>query len=108
MERHTNGLNIRYHVNSAEFSSHPIASDMATAQKTNSRAKLLDKFERSVERQHTTNLYHVCQREMDRKERRKEAKSGFLGIGADWEAIKRIDEEKVESCEELRRLGVLS
>ena len=108
IERHTNNLNIRYHVNSVEFSSHPIAVDLAAAQKTNSQAKLLDKFERTVERQYTTSLYHSCQREMDRKERRKEAKSGFLGIGADLDAIKRIDEEKVESCEELRRLGILS
>jgi len=108
VERHTGGLNIRYHVNSAEFSTHPIATDLAQAQQSKSRSSLLDKFERTVERVYTQELYGICQREMERKERRKEQKSGFLGIGADWDAIKRIDAEKVESCEELRRLGVIA
>ncbi|TDL23590.1 DnaJ-domain-containing protein [Rickenella mellea] len=107
VERRTGGLSVKYHVNQAEFSAHPIASDLAAAQQTKSRSKLLEKFEGNVERVYTQQLYNVCQREMERKERRKEQKSGFLGIGADWDAIKRIDEEKVESCDELRRLGVI-
>lgn len=108
MERHTSDMNVRYHVNAGEFSTHPIATDLARAKQTKTRSNLLDKFDRTVERSYTQELYNLCQRGLDIKSRRKEQKSGFLGIGADWEAIKKIDEEKIESCEELRRLGLLT
>ena len=107
MERQTGNLNVKYHVNYAEFSNHPIAADVAKAQQAKSRSSLLDKFDRTVEKSYTQELYSMCQRGMDIKARKKELKSGFLGIGADWDAIKKIDEEKIESCDELRRLGFL-
>lgn len=100
--RQTGEHGIFYHVNGAEFAAHPIATDMASGSRN-----ALERFERGIERAYTQNLYGLCQREMDRKERRKEQKSGFLGIGADWEAIRQIDAEKIESCEQLRKLGVI-
>lgn len=39
--------------------------------------------------------------ERDQRERKVEANSGWLGVGADWEAIRRIKKEKLESCETL-------
>lgn len=107
-QRQTNNLGVQYHVNPNEFSAHPIASSIATAEAQKQRSPLLDRFENTVERTYTRQLYNDCQLGMDRKQRRKEAKSGFLGIGADWDAIKKIDEEKVQSCEELRRFGLLT
>ena len=104
-ERHTNNLNIRYHVNAREFGEHPIGVDVQRAEKANTYSPLLRNFERTVERQYVNQLYGVCQRRMEDKQRRREQKSGFFGIGADLEAIKRIDAEVIESCEELKRLG---
>ena len=85
---------------------HPIGVELGQTKGT-AKSPLLEEFERVVERSYKEQLYTVCQRDMERKQRRKEQKMGFLGLGADWDAIKKIDEEKVESCEELRRMGVL-
>jgi DnaJ family protein B protein 12 len=108
-ERHTSGLKIRYHVNKAEFSQHPqIAAELA-AQASGSRSSsgVLRRFEGNVERIYTQEMYNQCQRGLERRERRKNAEIGLLGIGTDWDRVKQIEEEKVESCEELKRLGVL-
>lgn len=106
VERHTSGLGIKYHVNGPEFSGHPtIAAELARAQSGN--APELRRFETDVERTYTRELYTQCQRGMDLKERRKEAEVGIFGIGTDWEKVKRIDQEPVESCQRLRELGLL-
>lgn len=94
-------------MNAREFSNHPIGVEVAQVKNTKTKTTLLEKFEQNVETQYKEQLYMVCQRDRERKERRKEQKMGFLGIGADWDAIKQIDAERIESCEELRRLGVL-
>ena len=65
----------------------------------------LRKFEETVDRRYTQELYSHCQRGIDRKQRAKEAEVGIFGIGTDWEKVKKIDSEVVESCEELKRLG---
>jgi DnaJ family protein B protein 12 len=108
-ERHTSGLNIRYHVNSAEFSQHPaIAAELAAQAVGNRRGTgALRRFEGNVERVYTQELYGQCQRGIERRERKKNAEIGFLGIGTDWKRVKEIEGELVESCEELRKLGVL-
>ncbi|KAF8159470.1 hypothetical protein B0H34DRAFT_405495 [Crassisporium funariophilum] len=72
------------------------------------RGPALTKFEDTVDRVYTQELYSQCQRGMDRKERMKEAEVGIFGIGTDWEKVKKIDKEVIESCEELKRLGFLS
>lgn len=68
----------------------------------------LQKFEDMVDRTYTQDLYAQCRTSLDRKERRKEAEIGVFGFGTDWEKVKKIDNEVIESCNELKRLGVLN
>ena len=105
-ERQTQNLNVHYFVNQAEFSAHPIAEEIAkvTAGTADGRAALLNRFERNVEHTYKEQLYMSCQRDEERKQRRKEQKMGFLGIGADLEAIKAIDAEVIPTCEEFKRV----
>jgi DnaJ family protein B protein 12 len=105
-ERQTGGLGVKYHVNNVEFSNHPaIAADLKTPSTT--RGKAISRFESTVERIYTQEKYAQCQHGLERRERRKEKEIGF-GIRTDWEKVKSIEKETVESCEELRRLGVIS
>lgn len=104
LERTTNGLNVKYHVNSAEFTGHPIAAELA---RNDHNTPQLRKFEHNVERAYTQDLYSQCQRGLDRKQRRKEQEVGMFGIGTDWEKVKKIDEEPIESCDKLKQMGLL-
>jgi DnaJ homolog subfamily B member 12 len=129
VERQTGNLGVKYHVNSAEFMAHPVigaelardgvnvgkveqtnekAAKAKVKEKKKKRGPALTKFEGNVERIYTQDLYGQCQRGLDRKERLKEQEVGLFGIGTDWEKVKKIEQEVVESCEELRRLGVLA
>ena len=108
-ERTTGSLGIKYHVNAAEFGGHPIAAELARnqhQQNTNTNPQL-KKFETTVERVYTSDLYAQCQRGLDRKETLKSREVGIFGIGTDWEEVRRIEQEPVEACEELRRLGLM-
>ncbi|KAF8630170.1 hypothetical protein AX15_003115 [Amanita polypyramis BW_CC] len=111
VERQTQRLGIRYFVNGPEFTKHPVIGAEVAREKAGSakgtRGPGLTKFEGSVEQVYTQDLYVQCQRGIDRKERRKEAEVGIFGIGTDWEKVRQIDQERLESCEELKRLGVL-
>ncbi|KAH8093270.1 DnaJ-domain-containing protein [Cristinia sonorae] len=105
VERQTNGLGIKYHVNSAEFSGHPIAAELARTGKTHGPE--LKRFEGNVERAYTQELYATCQRGLEQKERRKDREVGLFGIGTDWAKVEKINAETIDSCEELRRLGLM-
>ncbi|KAI0705226.1 DnaJ-domain-containing protein [Cytidiella melzeri] len=105
VERSTNGLGVKYHVNGAEFSSHPIAAELARNEQQ--PGPELRRYENTIERVYTQDLYVQCQRGADRKERMKNEEVGMFGIGTDWDKVRRIDAEPVKSCEELRRLGLL-
>ena len=105
VERSTSGLGIKYHVNGAEFSGHPIAAELAKNGKQPHPS--LQRFESTIERAYTQDLYTKCQRGVDRKERAKSQEVGLFGIGTDWQKVQKIDAEKIESCEELRRMGLL-
>lgn len=111
VERHTQRLGVRYFVNGAEFTKHPvIGAEVAREKAGNAKGQRgpgLVKFEGSVEQAYTQDLYMQCQGGIDRRERRKEVEIGIFGIGTDWEKVRKIEQEKVESCEELKRLGVL-
>jgi DnaJ family protein B protein 12 len=72
------------------------------------RGPALKKFEDTVDRVYTQDLYNQCRQGMDRKERAREAEVGLFGIGTDWEKVKKIENEIIESCEELKRLGLFS
>lgn len=101
--RETSNLNIKYFVNMKEFSGHPIGDEVAKIG-TSGNSHLLHRFERQVEQHYKEQIYVLCQRDQDRQQRRKEQKMGFLGIGTDWDAIRAINEEKLENCEEYKRL----
>ncbi|KAI0061012.1 DnaJ-domain-containing protein [Artomyces pyxidatus] len=106
VQRETHGLGVPYHVNAAEFSGHPIAAELARTPKDKTPSAL-HRFEDNVDRAYTQETYALCQRGMDNKQRRRENALGFFGFNADWEKVKAIDAEKVESCETLRKLGLL-
>ncbi|CAL1715097.1 unnamed protein product [Somion occarium] len=105
VERRTEGLGVRYHVNAAEFSGHPIAAELARNEKKSGPE--LRKFEGNIERLYKQQLYSQCQTGMDIKEHKKDKEVGLFGIGTDWEKVKKIDQEPVPACDELRRLGLL-
>ncbi|EIW79395.1 DnaJ-domain-containing protein [Coniophora puteana RWD-64-598 SS2] len=112
VERSTPNLGVKYHVNGPEFHNHPhIAADLA-AQETGTRQKrgktALGKFEDKVEAYYTNDQYDRCQRGLQRREQRKEQEIGFLGFNTDWDKVREIEAEKIESCEELKRLGIIS
>lgn len=126
VERQTGNLGVKYHVNSAEFMAHPVIGaelardgvEIRKVEKINDQAAkgkvkekkrgpALTKFESSIERIYTQDLYVQCQRGLERKERLKEQEVGLFGFGTDWEKVKKIEQEVVDSCEELKRLGVL-
>lgn len=105
VERTTGGLNVKYHVNAAEFSGHPIAAELA--RNDNKPGPQLRKFEGNVERAFTQDLYAQCQRGLDRKQRREDQEVGIFGFGTDWDKVKQIREEPIESCDKLRQMGLL-
>jgi len=104
LQRQTTGLGIPYHVNSAEFKSHPIAAELARNGGTHPHLK---RFEEHVDRAYTQDMYNQCQRGLSSKQRRRDAQIGLFGINVDWEAVKKIEEEEVGACEILRSKGLL-
>ncbi|KAF8659845.1 hypothetical protein AX16_001730 [Volvariella volvacea WC 439] len=130
VELATAGLGVKYHVNNQEFMAHPVigaelakqgldvkklskqVKDKASGDASLSsssqvqRGPALAKFEGSVEKTYRQEMYSQCQRGLDRKQRLKDQEVGIFGIGTDWEKVKKIQEEVIPSCEELKRLGL--
>lgn len=133
MERHTTARDIVYHINPTEFMNHPVIgpelvregvdlkveyqksvkNDNKEGEKEKAKAKAkvkrgpnMAKLEDTIERTYISDVWNQCRRAQDRKERAKEAEVGLFGIGTDWEKVRRIDSEVIESCVELDRLGV--
>lgn len=107
-QRETGGLKIPYFVNQGEFQKHPvIGAELARDVSNVKKGPALKKFENTVEQVYTRDLYAKCQYGMDRRTRRKENEIGLFGIGTDWEKVKKIEQEPIESCDELKRLGVI-
>jgi len=109
LHRTTQALGVPYHVNSAEFSRHPIAAEIARSGKSDKPQSMpaLQRFEDNVDHSFTRETYASCQRGLDSKQRRKDQAYGFFGIGADMEKVKQIEAETVESCETLKAMGLL-
>jgi DnaJ homolog subfamily B member 12 len=118
-ERSTADHHIKYYVNPQEMQNHAgIAADLAAAAvvagSTSSSGngnsvrnlKELRRFENKVEETYANELYYDCRRQTERKERKKEQEIGIFGIGTDWEKVRKIQQEVIESCEELKKLGV--
>ncbi|KZT09990.1 DnaJ-domain-containing protein [Laetiporus sulphureus 93-53] len=105
VERQTGRLNVKYHVNAQEFSGHSIGAELA--RNGNKHGPELSRFEKTVEQLYTQDLFSQCQRGVERKERRRDQEVGLFGIGTNWETVKRIEAERVESCERLKEMGLL-
>lgn len=116
LARQTGEIGVRYHVNKAEFLGHPtLGAELAregnsaqSSEKARQRGPAVTKFEKTVDRAYTQDLFAQCQLGMERKERAKEQEVGLFGIGTDWEKVRAIEKEVIGSCEELKRLGVPS
>ncbi|KAK0239145.1 hypothetical protein EDD85DRAFT_829192 [Armillaria nabsnona] len=112
-ERETGDLGIKYYVNPGEWTSHPVVGPEVARQKSSTssssaeRGPAVVKFERSVDTAYTERIYSECRRGLDKKERAKEAEIGLFGFGTDWEKVKKIESEVIESCVEFERLNAL-
>lgn len=62
-------------------------------------------FEKTVERTHVQLLQQYCQNEIQSRNQRLDTARGFFGIGADWDKVRAITNEKLEACSKLRDLG---
>lgn len=104
--RLTSALSIPYYVSQSEFTKHPIWVSIPESVRDKAQpgpvSRDLMQFERIVEQTWKNQMLRLCEMEVRDRERRIEASSGFLGFGADWEAVKRIRSEKFESCEQLK------
>lgn len=111
-QRLTSTLDIPYFVSPTDFAAHPIWTSIPDSHKDLPKAgpssRQLSQFERSIERHWTNQMVQMCEKERDGRERRIEANSGWLGVGADWEAVKRIRQENLESCEILKAKNIIS
>ncbi len=56
-------------------------------------------FEHDVERAYVSRLRHLCMRQQEEVEQRIRNLSGIFGIGADWDEIRRLQKEPIESCQ---------
>lgn len=92
VERHTAGLGVTYYVNAAEFS--PITAELA--RNFNKPGPKLRGFEEKVENVYKSELHERCQRGLGDKQR-----------GKEHEKDRQAEIGTVESCDELRRLGLL-
>ena len=98
-QRMTETYHIPYYVNDHQFNTHPFVTG-------ESSKKDLAGFERRVENAYKQTMYSDCERKKEYQERRLAATRGFLGIGGDEEAAKRIQAEVYESCENLKPFGI--
>lgn len=114
-------LGIKYHVNGPEIMSHPVigpelvredttitdlAAQIPPAGEKPKRPPSLAKFERTIEKVYTQDMYSQCQRGLDRKARLREHEIGLFGLGTDWEKVDAINAEPIPACDELSRLGL--
>ncbi|KAG8861438.1 hypothetical protein FRB96_002887 [Tulasnella sp. 330] len=109
-ERQTGNLKVPYYVQPDAFVQNNIWESIQPEQrgKEGVTTKRVKTFEHSVEREYVAALRGQCSRLQEDKERRMQEASGLFGIGADWEKIKKIREEKYEACDryqQFRSLG---
>lgn len=98
-QRMTTKHHIPYYVNDHQFNTHPFVTGERSS-------KDLAGFESRVENAYKQAMYSSCERDKENQERRLAATRGFLGIGADEAAAKKIREEVYPSCENLKQFGI--
>lgn len=97
---------VTYFVNTGQWMEHPVLRSAVSIPDEDTYRRALARFELKVEKRYLELRYDMCARAIERRERAIDAKRGVFGIGADWEGIKKLKEEKVEACEEVKRWGV--
>ena len=104
LRRTTQRLGVQYHVNSAEFSRHPIAAEIAWSERSDGPQSMpaLRRFEENVVQAFTRETSEMCQRGLDSKQQRMVQ----AYEGGDWETVRQIEAETVESCEALKQKGL--
>jgi len=104
--RMTSTLDIPYYVSTQEFTAHPMWSTIPEAYRNQAKAggssQQLLNFERGIENRWKNEMIRSCEWQLSERTRKLEANSGIFGIGADRDALKRIREEKLDSCEMLK------
>ena len=98
-QRVTEPHHVKYYVNDNQFNNHPFVTG-------DTSKKDLAGFEKRVENAYKQAMYSSCERQREYQERRLASTRGFLGIGADEAAAKKILEEVYESCENLKPFGI--
>ena len=97
---------VTYFVNKGQWVKHPgLSSAMPTPDEDTDR-RALARFELKVEKRYLELRYDACARAIERRERAIDVKRGLFGIGADWDGIKKLKEERIEACEEVKRWGL--
>jgi DnaJ homolog subfamily B member 12 len=97
---------VAYFVNKGQWKEHPTLRSTVPIPGEDPDRRALARFELKIEKRYLELRYDMCARAIERRERAMDAKRGLFGIGADWEGIKKLKEEKIEACEEVRRWGV--
>ena len=102
-KRTTQTLGVQYHVNSAEFSRHPMAAEIARSGQSDGPQSMpaLQRFEENVDQAFISRA--LCQRGLDSKQQRKDQ----AYADEDLEKVEQIEAEAVESCETLKQMGLL-
>ncbi|KAJ9477528.1 J domain-containing protein [Pseudozyma hubeiensis] len=98
-QRMTTKHHIPYYVNDQQFNNHPFVTGERSS-------KDIAGFENRVENAYKQAMYSSCERAKEYQERRLAATRGFLGLGADEVAAKKIMEEVYDSCENLKQFGI--
>ncbi|KAF8507978.1 DnaJ-domain-containing protein [Hysterangium stoloniferum] len=110
--RMTSTLDIPYYVSPQEFTAHPIWSSIPEVYRNQAKAgrssRQLSNFEHSIEHRWKNEMIRSCEWQLGERTRKLEANSGIFGIGADRDALRRIREEKLESCEVLKAKRLIS
>ena len=97
---------VTYWVNKRQWMEHPTLRSIVPIPDEDTYRRALARFELKIEKRYLELRYEVCARAIDRRERMIDAKRGLFGIGADWEGIKKLKEERIEACDEVKRWGV--
>jgi DnaJ family protein B protein 12 len=97
---------VTYFVNKGQWMAHPTLRDVVPIPGEDVYHRALARFELKVEKRYLELRYDVCVRAIEKRERMIDAKRGVFGIGADWEGIKKLKEERIEACEEVKQWGI--
>jgi DnaJ family protein B protein 12 len=116
-ERVTGGVSVHYFVNPTQFAVHPIyttshptggdttKTPVVMRSSGSSASPTMRRFEKGIEERWVNWKYGECVKGKERLARKVDAMTGLFGIGTDWEAVRKLQKEQIESCEELRSKG---